>query len=180
MLQTTQGVHSITTRTPTTPTVDTLHPTAPSLPTTTIRTRLSILLPPQTPLGHPTYTTPSKIRLLSLHTPQTTQLLIPLLLPLRNQVRIRIPILQQPVVQLFRDGFARVVQVVNVSGAGMGDLEDRPEGFVFLFAVCGGGLGVAHLVRVGEEGVFYVVEAGWGGFAAFCGGAYWWHGFGWA
>lgn len=61
----------------------------------------------------------------------------------------------------------------------MGDLEDGPEGFVFLFAVCGGGLGVAHFVGVGEEGVFYVVEAGWGGFAAFCGGADWWHGFGW-
>ena len=47
----------------------------------------------------------------------------------------------------------------------MRDLEDGPEDFVPLFAVVGGALGVFHLVRVGEERVFYVIEAGGRGLA---------------
>ena len=51
----------------------------------------------------------------------------------------------------------------------MADLEDGPECLVLLFAVGGGVLGVAHLVAVREEGIFYVVEAWRGGFFAFGG-----------
>lgn len=56
----------------------------------------------------------------------------------------------------------------------MGDLKDGPQGFVLLFAVGGGVLGVAHFVGVGEKGVFDVVEAGGGRFFGF-GGADRWH-----
>jgi len=55
------------------------------------------------------------------------------------------------------------------------DLEDGPQSLVFLFAVCAGVLGVAHLVAVGEECVFYVVEAGRGWLFAFS-RADGWHG----
>jgi hypothetical protein len=44
-------------------------------------------------------------------------LLITLLLPLGDQISIGIPVLQQPVVELFADGFFLVVQVVDVSGS---------------------------------------------------------------
>ena len=46
---------------------------------------------------------------------------------------------------------------------------------MFFEAVGGCVLGVAHFVGVGEEGVFYVVEAFGGCFFGFC-RAHWWHG----
>lgn len=56
-----------------------------------------------------------------LHPPQSdphasrTHLLISLLLPLRDQHRIGVVVLEQPVVQLLTDGFLLVVQIVDVS-----------------------------------------------------------------
>lgn len=44
-------------------------------------------------------------------------LLIPLLLPLGNQVCIRIAVFQKPVVELFRYSFLLVVQVIYISRA---------------------------------------------------------------
>ena len=44
-----------------------------------------------------------------------TYLLIPLLLPFRDQVPIRVPVLQQPVVEGLADGFLFVVEVVDVA-----------------------------------------------------------------
>ena len=41
-------------------------------------------------------------------------LLIPLLLPLGDETRIGVPVLQQPVVQLLGDSLFLVVEVVNV------------------------------------------------------------------
>lgn len=46
-----------------------------------------------------------------------TYLLISLLLPLRNQVRVRVAVLQKPVVQLLRDCFLFVVELVDVARA---------------------------------------------------------------
>ena len=44
-----------------------------------------------------------------------TYLFIPLLLPFRDQIRIGVPVLQQPVVELLGNGFLLVVQVVDVT-----------------------------------------------------------------
>ena len=183
---TTESSHpkSITASTPPTPTVHTLYtrhlrttssttspattlhqrPTLSSLPILLLlRLRLRPLHQPR--LRHPTHTRPTEIRLLRLHTPQTTQLLVPLLLPLRDQRPVRVLVLQQPLVELLGDGFARVVQVVDVAGPGVGYLENGPERFVFFEAGGGEVLGVAHFVGVLEEGVFDGGEAGGWGFA---------------
>ena len=44
-----------------------------------------------------------------------THLLIALLLPFRDQVRISVVVLEQPIVELLADGFLLVVQVVDIS-----------------------------------------------------------------
>lgn len=149
----------VTARTPSTPTIHTLN----AAPSRAIPSLLPIPLQPG--LGHPTNTSPLEIRLFCLHTPQTTQLLVPLLLPLGDQIPVRVPVLEQPLVQRLADGFARVVQVVDVAGAGVRDLEDRPEGLVLLFALVRRVLCVAHLVAVFEKCVFDVFKAWWWGFA---------------
>lgn len=120
-------------------------------------------------LRHATNTRRIEIRLLRLNAPQTTKLLIPLLLPLCNEIRIRIAVLQQPVVQSLRYRGARIVEVVDVAGALMCDLEDWPDGFLALFAFVRGGFGVFQLVGEFEERVFDVAEAfRWGLAASAC------------
>jgi len=86
------NTHSITACTTPTTTIDTLN---------TGTTLSATILPLQPGLRHTTNTCAREIRLLRLHTPQTTQLLVPLLLPLGDQVRVAVVVLQQPVVQLF-------------------------------------------------------------------------------
>lgn len=143
----------IRTSTPPTPTIHTLNH-LPSFPTSSglIPLTLSsfpfpfpfpalILLSPsssplQNRLRHPTNTRRTKIRLLGLNTPDTAQLLIPLLLPLSDQRRIRVAVLQQPVVELAADGVLGVEEVVDVAAALVGDAVDGPEGFV-AFEGCG-------------------------------------------
>jgi len=83
-----------------------------------------------------------------------TNLLISLLLPFRNQIPIRIPILQQPLIQLLRNSLLLIIQVVDVAATLMRDLEDGPERLVPLFALVGGVFGVFHFVGEFEEGVF--------------------------
>lgn len=144
---------SITARTPSTATIDTLNPCTTCAITSTI-------VPLQRGLRHTTNTRAREIRLLGLHTPQTTQLLITLLLPLGNKVCVCVPVLQQPVVELLRDGLAFVVQVVDVARARVRDLEDRPQRLMLLLAFVRRVLCVPHLVAVLEECVFDVVEAG--------------------
>ena len=158
----------IATGTSPTPTAHTLHSS------TTFPLSITSLQPR---FRHPTDTSGTEIRLLSLHAPQTTQLLIPLLLPFGYQHRIRVPILQQPLVQFLRNRAACVVQVVDVAAAGVGDLEDGPEDLVSFLAVVTGVFCVFHFVAVAEKGVFDVVEARWWGFAR-ARGADGWHG-GW-
>lgn len=102
----------------------------------------------QAGLWHATDAGPGKVCLFGLDTSQTTQLLIALLFPLCDQVGIGIAVLQQPVVKRFGDCLALVVEVVDVAAAGVGDLEDWPKNFVFLLAVVGRILGVAHLVGI--------------------------------
>ena len=50
-----------------------------------------------------------------IHAHPATHLLIALLLPLRDQHRVGVVVLEQPVVQLLADGFLLVVQIVDVS-----------------------------------------------------------------
>ena len=60
-----------------------------------------------------------------------TDLFITLLLPFRNKHRIRIPVLEQPLVQLLADGLLLVVQLVDVTAPLMRYLEDGPLRLMF-------------------------------------------------
>lgn len=106
-----------------------------------------------------------KVGLLCLYAPQATKFLVPLLLPLGDQVGVGVAVLEEPIVELFADGLALVVQVVDVPRAGVGYLEDGPGRLVLLLSFVGGVLCVAHLVGVLEEGVFDVLETRGRGFA---------------
>ena len=52
---------------------------------------------------------------------EAAYLFVALLLPLCDQVLVGIVVLQQPLIQLFRDGFFFVVEVVDVFGAWWSD-----------------------------------------------------------
>lgn len=95
----------------------------------------SAVLPLQPGLGYATDTGTLEVGLLGLHAAQTAQFFVALLLPLGDQVGVGVAVLEQPVVQLLGDGLAGVVQVVDVAGAGVGDLEDGPHGLVLLLAL---------------------------------------------
>jgi hypothetical protein len=159
---------------------------------------LNILILFQLILRHPADTRRSEIRLLGLNTSHTaklhnrqhcathpilpllfapihTYLLIPLLLPLGNQRRIAIPILEQPVVQLSAYGLFLVVHVVDIAASLVRYLEDGPDHFVLFLAFSGRVFSVFHLVGEFEEGVFQVVEAVWRGFFGGARGADGWH-----
>jgi len=116
-------------------------------------------------LGHAADARGVEVGLLGLDAAQAAQLLVPLLLPLGDQERVGVVVLEQPVIQGFRDGGLFVVEVVDVAGALVGDLEDGPENFLPLLAFVGGVLGVFHLGAELEERVFDVVEALWWGLA---------------
>ncbi len=62
-----------------------------------------------------------EVRLLGLHASQTTKLLIALLLPLGDEIAVGVVVLQQPVVEGFRDGFLFVVEVVDIPRSCRGD-----------------------------------------------------------
>ena len=66
---------------------------------------------------HTADTSAVEIGLLRLNAPQTAQLLIALLLPLRNQVAISVAVLEKPIVELLGDGFLLVVEIIDVSRA---------------------------------------------------------------
>jgi hypothetical protein len=78
---------------------------------------LNLLVLLQLLARHAADTRAIEVRLLRLNAPQAAQLLVALLLPFRDQIRVRIAVLQQPVVQLLADGFFLVVEVVDVAGA---------------------------------------------------------------
>lgn len=99
---------------------------------------------------------------------ESTYLLITLLLPLRDQHRIRISILQQPVIQLLADGLLLVVQIVDVATPLMCDLKDLPLCLMFWARRCGLVLCVFHLVGENKEVVLDVAKALWRGFALRC------------
>lgn len=58
-----------------------------------------------------------EVRLLGLDAAQAAQLLVSLLLPLGDQVGVRVSVLEQPVIELFRDRFLLIVEIVDVAGA---------------------------------------------------------------
>lgn len=91
-----------------------------------------------------------------------THVLIALLLPLRNQHRVRVPVFQQPVVKLPPDGLLLIVQVVDVAAALMGDLEDLPLRLVLCARQRLLVLRVLHLVAEDDEIGLDIAEALWG------------------
>lgn len=88
--------------------------------------------------------------------PRATYLLIARLLPLRNQHSIRVPILQQPLIQLLADRLLLVIQLIHVSTPLMTDLEDLPVCLVSGDIGCRLVLRVFHFVGEDEQVVFYV------------------------
>ncbi len=110
------ATYSIRTGTAPTPTIHTLYhlPTSSFFPFLTTTTTVP-LTPLQRRLGHPTDTGTAEVGLLGLDALDTAQLLVALLLPLGDQRRVGVVVLEQVVVQRLRDGGARVVQVVDVA-----------------------------------------------------------------
>ena len=78
---------------------------------------LNLLVLLQLSAWHTADTSAVEIGLLRLNAPQTAQLLVALLLPLRNQVAISVAVLEKPIVQLLGDGFLLVVEIIDVSRA---------------------------------------------------------------
>jgi len=78
-------------------------------------------------LGHAADTRCVEVGFLGLDATQATKLFITLFLPLRYQVRIRVVIFQQPVIELFGYCFLFVVEIVDISGALVTNLKNRPQ-----------------------------------------------------
>ena len=78
-------------------------------------------------VGHATYAGGVEVGFGCLDAAQTAELLVPWLLPLGNQVGVGVALLEQPVVQLARDGLALVKEVVDVPRPLVVYLEDGRE-----------------------------------------------------
>jgi len=65
-------------------------------------------------LWHTTYTRRPKVRFFRLNAFQATQFLVSLFLPSCDQCCVCVILLQQPLVQLCRDGFAGVVEIIDI------------------------------------------------------------------
>jgi hypothetical protein len=106
---------------------------------------------------------------------------------------IPITFFQQPIIQLLANSLSLVVQLVDISRAGVGYPHDRPERFRFTFSLVGFILGISHLLRIiienlnqhGKDVVelkpkrretygFYVLKAFWRPFGPCC--PNFWHG----
>jgi len=96
------------------PRVESNYPKKVVNPPATTTYTLDRLLLTQPRLRHATYTCCIEVILLCLDTSQTTQLLISLFLPFRDQICIGVAVLEEPVVECFRDGFFVIVEVVDV------------------------------------------------------------------
>lgn len=90
-----------------------------------------------------------------------THLLVSLLLPLGDEDRVCVAVLEQPVVQWFADGLFLVVELVDIAAALMRDLEYRPLRLVLRYVLRGGVLRVLHLDAEHFEVLSDVVEACW-------------------
>jgi hypothetical protein len=92
---------------------------------------------------------------------RSTYLLVSLLFPLRDQQRICVAILQQPVVQLLVNRLFLVVELVYIATPLMRYLKDWPLRLVLGLVVCRCVLRVLHLVAENEQVIFDVAEAFW-------------------
>lgn len=149
---------SITSSTPSAPTAHALH----------------ILALLQLGLRHAADARRVEVGLLGLYAAQAAELLVPVLLPLGDQHRVRVPVLEQPLVQLLADGFFFVVELIDVPAPLVRNLEDRPFGLVLGYVVRRGVLRVLHLVGEDEQILLNVGETLWGRLAL-RGGANGWH-----
>lgn len=102
-----------------------------------------------------------EVCLFRLDAAQAAELLVALLLPLGNEHRIGISILQQPLVQLLADGLLLVVEIVYVAAPLVRNLENLPLRHVLRARRRGLVLRILHLVRKDQEVIFDVAEALW-------------------
>lgn len=131
----------------------------PSAPTAHALHILALL---QLGLGYAADARRVEVGLLGLNAAQTAQLLVAVLLPLGNQHRVRVSVLEQPLVQLLADGFLLVVELVDVPAPLVRNLEDGPFGLVLGDVVRRHVLRVLHLVGEDEQVLLDVGEALWG------------------
>jgi len=94
---------------------------------------------------HSTDAIRAKVGVPHLDAPQTTQVFIALFLPLRDQRLVCDPLLKAVVVQLSRDGFPLVEEVIDIATPLVMDLKDRPQGLSLAFAFVCLRLRVPHL-----------------------------------
>jgi len=116
-------------------------------------------------LGHSANTRCVEIGFLRLDATQATELLITLFLPLCYQVRIRVVVFQQPVIELLGYCFLLVVEVVDISGALVTDLKNRPQNLMPFLPFMRRILRIFHLVAKLQQRVFYIIESFRWGFA---------------
>ncbi len=103
-----------------------------------------------------------------LNAENTAELLVAVLLPLRDQIRVSEFLPQQEIVQLPRNFLFYVIQIVNEARALVIDHEYFPGGLDLALADVGLLLGVSHLLLEFGEFGFDVREAGWGFFGSGC------------
>ena len=73
-----------------------------------------------------------------------------------DSLPISVPFLEEPVVELPRDGLPLVVQVIDVSRAGMRNAHYGPQGLGPAFSLVGLILRIAHLFRIIVENLLVV------------------------
>ena len=69
----------------------------------------------------------AEVGVASLNTPQATQVLVALLLPFGDEILVGDRLVDAVIVQLATDGFAAVIQVVDVARFLIVDFEHRPQ-----------------------------------------------------
>lgn len=113
-------------------------------------------------LGHAADAVGGEVGVPRLDAAQAAQVLVPLLLPLGDQVAISIFFLQAVLVELSGDGLALVEQLKDVPGALVVEAEDGPQGFHFTLAFMGILLSLPHFgVQLVEGGFDQLPAVRW-------------------
>jgi hypothetical protein len=88
----------------------------------------------------------AKVCVSRLNTTQTAEIFVAGLLPFGDQILVRDALLQAELIQFLTDGLSLVIQVENVTGFLMVQLENGPHCFDFAFSFVGLGFGFPHLL----------------------------------
>lgn len=116
-------------------------------------------------LGNAANAVGAKVGVSRLDASEAAQVLVALLLPFGDQVLVGYVLVETVLVQLLADGVALVVEIVNVSGLLVMDLEDGPKRFRLAFALVWRRLRLAHLLLQLLERRLNQVPALWRRFA---------------